>query len=114
MEVESQASGATVTQHNIVLGWVIQPSLSLPVCVWALLAVLHIIVNVVKQSTASDITTFIYIARHASINCIIRRALAIVGVPAFLDPMAMPRDDRIRSDGVTIMPFFGEAGKIIK
>ncbi|CAH1637135.1 unnamed protein product [Spodoptera littoralis] len=38
------------------------------------------------------------IARHASINDIIRRALVIAGVPAVLEPKGLARDDGKRPD----------------
>ena len=45
------------------------------------------------------------LARHASINDIIRRALVIAGVPAVLEPNGLARDDGKRPDGMTIMPW---------
>ena len=45
------------------------------------------------------------IARHASINDIIRRALVSAGVPAVLEPIGLARDDGKRPDGMTIMPW---------
>ncbi|KAJ8727191.1 hypothetical protein PYW08_015588 [Mythimna loreyi] len=45
------------------------------------------------------------IARHASINDIIRRALVTAGVPAVLEPNGLARDDGKRPDGMTIMPW---------
>ncbi|KAJ8712724.1 hypothetical protein PYW08_008028 [Mythimna loreyi] len=45
------------------------------------------------------------IARHASINDIIRRALVTAGVPAVLETNGLARDDGKRPDGMTIMPW---------
>ena len=45
------------------------------------------------------------IARHASINNSIRRALAIAGVPAVLESNGLARDDGEKPDGMTIMPW---------
>ncbi|PZC73418.1 hypothetical protein B5X24_HaOG209551 [Helicoverpa armigera] len=44
-------------------------------------------------------------ARHASINDIIRRALVTAGVPAILEPRGLARDDGRRPDGMSIMPW---------
>ena len=45
------------------------------------------------------------IARHASINDIIRRALSTAGVPAVLEPNGLVRDDGKRPDGMTLLPW---------
>ena len=45
------------------------------------------------------------IARHASINDIIRRAFASAGVPAVLEPNGLVRDDGKRPDGMTLVPW---------
>ena len=45
------------------------------------------------------------IARHASMNDLIRSALAIAGVPAVLEPKGLARDDGKRPDGMAIMPW---------
>ncbi|XP_041969242.1 uncharacterized protein LOC121726080 [Aricia agestis] len=44
-------------------------------------------------------------ARHASINDVIRRALATVNVPATLEPNGIARDDGKRPDGMTLIPW---------
>ena len=69
-----------------------------------------IVVNVLKQSTASVTMAFPVggvLARHASINDLIRRALAISRVPPISKPNGMARDDAdgIKPDSMTIMPW---------
>lgn len=45
------------------------------------------------------------IPRHASINDIIRRTLATVGVPSILEPTGIVRTDGKRPDGLTLIPW---------
>jgi hypothetical protein len=45
------------------------------------------------------------ISRHASLNDVIRRALASVSVPAILEPNGTARDDGRRPDGMTLIPW---------
>ncbi|XP_063618720.1 uncharacterized protein LOC134791601 [Cydia splendana] len=45
------------------------------------------------------------ISRHASLNDVIRRALASVSVPAILEPNGIARDDGKRPDGMTLIPW---------
>ncbi|XP_047995546.1 uncharacterized protein LOC125233536 [Leguminivora glycinivorella] len=45
------------------------------------------------------------LSRHASLNDVIRRALASVGVPATLEPPGLARDDGKRPDGITLIPW---------
>ncbi|XP_072947725.1 uncharacterized protein [Epargyreus clarus] len=44
-------------------------------------------------------------SRHASLNDVIRRALATVNVPAQLEPNGVVRDDGRRPDGLTLIPW---------
>ncbi|XP_041980282.1 uncharacterized protein LOC121733945 [Aricia agestis] len=44
-------------------------------------------------------------SRHASLNDVIRRALASVNVPATLEPNGIARDDGKRPDGMTLVPW---------
>lgn len=43
--------------------------------------------------------------RHASLNDVIRRALASAGAPAILEPTGLARDDGKRPDGMTLVPW---------
>ncbi|XP_047998133.1 uncharacterized protein LOC125235580 [Leguminivora glycinivorella] len=45
------------------------------------------------------------ISRHASLNDVIKRALASVSVPAILEPNGIARDDGKRPDGMTLIPW---------
>lgn len=45
------------------------------------------------------------LSRHASLNDIIRRALATINVPSTLEPSGLVRDDGKRPDGMTLVPW---------
>ena len=43
--------------------------------------------------------------RHAAINDIIRRALLKTNTPTVLEPLGLNRDNGMRPDGITLLPF---------
>ena len=43
--------------------------------------------------------------RHANLNDVVKRALATVGIPSWLEPVGLDRGDGRRPDGVTVFPY---------
>ena len=43
--------------------------------------------------------------RHANLNDVVKRALAVAGVPSWLEPVGLDRGDGRRPDGVTVFPY---------
>ena len=43
--------------------------------------------------------------RHTNLNDVVKRALASAGIPSWLEPVGLARDDQSRPDGVTIFPY---------
>ena len=45
--------------------------------------------------------------RHAQLNDIVKRSLAVAGIPACLEPVGLNREDSKRPDGITVFPYSG-------
>ena len=45
--------------------------------------------------------------RHANLNDVVKRALAVAGVPSWLEPLGLDRGDGRRPDGLTVFPYSG-------
>merc|ERR1711895_113593 len=45
--------------------------------------------------------------RHASLNDVVKRALAAANMPSWLEPVGLDRGDGRRPDGLTVFPFSG-------
>ena len=43
--------------------------------------------------------------RHANLNDVVKRALAVAGLPFWLEPVSLDRGDGRRPDGLTVFPF---------
>ena len=43
--------------------------------------------------------------RHANLNDVVKRALAVAGIPSWLEPVGLDRGDGRRPDGVTVFPY---------
>ena len=45
--------------------------------------------------------------RHANLNDVVKRALAVAGMPSWLEPLGLDRGDGRRPDGLTVFPYSG-------
>ena len=43
----------------------------------------------------------------ANLNDVVKRALAVAGMPSWLEPLGLDRGDAKRPDGLTVFPFAG-------
>ena len=45
--------------------------------------------------------------RHANLNDVVKRGLAMAGIPSWLEPVGLDRGDGRRPDGITVFPYSG-------